>query len=238
MTPRSITTRAPRACRPASAWGTSCVEHQPQGQQRAVTAFLFRPALCLRLLARLTLEILQVEQSEGPVEQVRLDRLAMLTNGPRRGRAAALTMSPRPLALAPAVLRLSRLGQAPDVPRPPPRATRAQSASRVGIHFEKQRPPLRRGRPTAPRSEAGGQSATRGAWPDKTSSMRVHNSGHMSGLPRLSSVRLRGDSVVGQGHDSGWTRYSATMPIRLWHDPCLWNQLIVLLNVCTKTRDC
>ena len=62
------------------------VEHQAQGQQRTVAALLFRvPALCLRLRARLAFEIgvgqvveghrrLQVEQSHGPLEQMRLDR--------------------------------------------------------------------------------------------------------------------------------------------------------------------
>ena len=66
------------------------IEHQAQGQQRAVAALLFRvPALRLRLVARLALEVgvgqvverhrrLQVEQPHRAVEQMRLDRLAML----------------------------------------------------------------------------------------------------------------------------------------------------------------
>ena len=66
------------------------IEHQAQGQQRAVAALLFRvPALRLRLVARLALEVgvgqvverhrrLQVEQPHRVVEQMRLDRLAML----------------------------------------------------------------------------------------------------------------------------------------------------------------
>ena len=66
------------------------IEHQAQGQQRAVAALLLRvPALRLRLVARLALEVgvgqvverhrrLQVEQPHRAVEQMRLDRLAML----------------------------------------------------------------------------------------------------------------------------------------------------------------
>ena len=66
------------------------IEHQAQGQQRAVAALLFRvPALRLRLVARLALEVgvgqvverhrrLQVEQPHRAVEQVLLDLLAML----------------------------------------------------------------------------------------------------------------------------------------------------------------
>ena len=66
------------------------IEHQAQGQQRTVAALLLRvPALRLRLVARLALEVgvgqvverhrrLQVEQPHRAVEQVLLDRLAML----------------------------------------------------------------------------------------------------------------------------------------------------------------
>ena len=66
------------------------VEHQAQGQQRTVAALLLRvPAFCLRLLARLALEVgvgqvveghrrLAVEEPHRAVEQMRLDRLAML----------------------------------------------------------------------------------------------------------------------------------------------------------------
>ena len=65
------------------------IEHQAQGQQRTVAALLLRvPALGLRVLAGLAFEVrvgqvverhrrLQVEQLQGPSEQVRLDRLAM-----------------------------------------------------------------------------------------------------------------------------------------------------------------
>ena len=127
------------------------VEHQPQRQQRAVTAFLFRvPALCLRLLARLALEIgvgqvveghgrLQVEQPEGPVEQVRLDRLAMLhqrVRGPvELHRADGLEVDAEQLPeaaarLQPAVRRAlrCRLGQAPDEGPGRRRAQRAVDA--------------------------------------------------------------------------------------------------------------
>ena len=66
------------------------IEHQTEGEQGAIAAPLFRvPALGLRLLARLAFEIrvghvvegdgrLQVEEPEGAVKQVRLDRVAML----------------------------------------------------------------------------------------------------------------------------------------------------------------
>ena len=78
------------------------VEHQAQGQQRAIAALLLRvPALGLRLLARLAFEVgvgqvveghcrLQVEQPHGLVEQMRLRSLRDASpTRPRRGRAAS-----------------------------------------------------------------------------------------------------------------------------------------------------
>ena len=113
------------------------VEHQAQGQQRTVAALLFRvPALCLRLRARLAFEIgvgqvveghrrLQVEQSHGPLEQMRLDRLAVLHQRIRGAvelhRADGLEVDAEQLAEAAAFLQPAvrgalrgRLGQASD----------------------------------------------------------------------------------------------------------------------------
>ena len=113
------------------------IEHQAQGQQRTVAALLLRvPAPGLRLRTRLAFEIgvgqvvegdgrLQVEQAQGAVEQMRLDRLAMLHQRVRGAvelhRADGLEVDAEQLAeaaarLQPAVGRAlgGRLGQTPD----------------------------------------------------------------------------------------------------------------------------
>ena len=113
------------------------VEHQAQGQQRTVAAFLLRvPALGLRLRARLAFEIgvgqvvegdgrLQVEQAHGLLEQVRLDLLAMLHQHVRGAvelhRADGFEVDPEQLSEAAVLLQPTmrralgcRLGQAPD----------------------------------------------------------------------------------------------------------------------------
>ena len=113
------------------------IEHQTEGQQGAIAAPLFRvPALGLRLLARLAFEIrvgqvvegdgrLQVEEPEGAVEQVRLDRVAMLHQLVRGAvelhGADGLEVDAEQLAEAAALLqpamRLAlggRVGHAPD----------------------------------------------------------------------------------------------------------------------------
>ena len=113
------------------------VEHQPQGQQRTVAALLLRvPALGLWLRARLAFEVgvgqvvegdgrLQVEQAHGPLEQVRLDRLAMLHQRVRGAvelhRADGLEVDAEQLPEAATLLQPTvrralgcRLGQAPD----------------------------------------------------------------------------------------------------------------------------
>ena len=113
------------------------VEHQAQGQQRAVAALLLRvPALRLRLLARLAFEVgvgqvveghrrLQVEQPHRAVEQMRLNRLAMLHQRVRGAvelhRAGGLEVDAEQLSeaaalLQPAVRRALRggMGETPD----------------------------------------------------------------------------------------------------------------------------
>ena len=134
------------------------VEHQAQGQQRTVAALLLRvPALRLRLLARLALEVgvgqvveghrrLAVEQPHRAVEQMRLDRLAMLHQRVRGAvelhRADGLEVDAEQLAeaaarLQPAVRRALRggLGETPTM-TPAAAARRApltpNSASRAG----------------------------------------------------------------------------------------------------------